>query len=534
VAADTPIPGGAPGQPKPAADARPRPPASRSSTNALLAIIRRGKRRDRLFGFTGAFLIFASLGALGVLIADLIHDGAPQLVHTHLVKEETGYPPSFLTDVVGKLVSRPALATAPAVGGGGEPEWVIEPEPLRLDRSSLAVALGVPPAELDARLAALSGQRVLLQGLPPDLGGAAMSPDKLAPLPPDAPEGKPGAKIHRNAMTGTLARNGDDWTFQPEPLVLVPEDVHAAHLRRAEGERVAVTKRSALRREVGRLTITNVSTLRERSFLMSMPASSWYQAGILAAAVGTLLVMVVTLLTALPLGVAAGVYLEEYGRKNWLTAIIEVNIANLAGVPSIIWGLLGLGVFVYLLNLEHSILTAGLTLGLLVLPIVIIATREAIRSVPRTIRDASFALGATKWQTVRNHVLPYSMSGILTGSIVALSRAIGETAPLIVIGAVVYIDFLPPPPFERVPVATVGADVAGTGAGETELRVQPFAWLRSPFTVLPIQMFDWTSRPEREFHRNAAAAGLVLIVMTLGLNATAIYLRARLRKRINW
>ena len=187
-------------------------------------------------------------------------------------------------------------------------------------------------------------------------------------------------------------------------------------------------------------------------------------------------------------------------------------------MPSIIWGLMALGLFVYLFHLGHSVATAGLTLGLLVLPIVIIATREAIRSVPATIREASIALGATKWQTVRNHIIPYSMSGILTGSIIGLSRAIGETAPLITIGALTYIPFLPPPPVQF----------------EPELSVQPFAWLTSPFTVMPIQMFNWTSRPDPAFHRNAAAAGVVLVALTLAMNAVAIVLRYRLRKRIKW
>jgi phosphate transport system permease protein len=226
--------------------------------------------------------------------------------------------------------------------------------------------------------------------------------------------------------------------------------------------------------------------------------------------------MLVTVCTALPLGVAAGIYLEEYARKNWFTALVEINIANLAGVPSIIWGLMALGLFIYTFGTERSILTAGLTLGLLVLPIVIISTREAIRSVPSGIRDASIALGATKWETVRFHVLPYSMGGILTGTIVSMSRAIGETAPLITIGALTYVAFLPGSPVQR------------------EAPFVNFDWLWSPFTVLPIQMFNWISRPDRAFHENAAAAGVVLIVMTLSLNAAAIVLRYRLRRSIKW
>jgi phosphate transport system permease protein len=264
------------------------------------------------------------------------------------------------------------------------------------------------------------------------------------------------------------------------------------------------------------------------TFLKEFPSRFPNRAGILSAWVGTVLIMVVTACTAIPLGVGAGIYLEEYAPKNKLTALIEINIANLAGVPSIIWGLMALGLFIYLfedwfgtpgndaVGLGRSVLTGGLTLGLLVLPIVIIATREAIRSIPSTIREAAIALGATKWQTVWYHIIPYSMGGILTGSIIALSRAIGETAPLITIGALTYIAFLPPSPVQStVPFVN-------------------FDWLKSPFTVLPIQLFNWVSRPDRRFHENAAAAGIVLVIMTLGMNAIAILLRYRLRKKIKW
>lgn len=251
-------------------------------------------------------------------------------------------------------------------------------------------------------------------------------------------------------------------------------------------------------------------------FFTSYPSRFASQAGILSAWVGTTLVMLVTAATAVPLGVAAGVYLEEYAPKNWLTALIEINIANLAGVPSIVYGLMALGLFVYQFHLGPSILTAGLTLALLVLPIVIVATREAIRAVPGSIREAAFALGATKWQTVKDHVLPYSTGGILTGVIIALSRAIGETAPLITIGALTFIAFLPNPPIT------------------SAFPFLSFEWLTSPFTVMPIQMFNWVSRPQREFHLNAAAAGLVLMAMTLAMNALAIYIRYRFRKRIKW
>ncbi|MBI2366088.1 MAG: phosphate ABC transporter permease PstA [Deltaproteobacteria bacterium] len=251
-------------------------------------------------------------------------------------------------------------------------------------------------------------------------------------------------------------------------------------------------------------------------FFTSFPSRFPAQAGILSAWVGTTLVMVVTALAAVPMGIAAGVYLEEYAPKNWLTVLIEINIANLAGVPSIVYGLMALGLFVYQLKLGQSILSAGLTLALLILPIVIVATRESIRAVPASMREAAYALGATKWQTTRDHVLPYSTGGILTGVIIALSRAIGETAPLITIGALTFIAFLPDSPIT------------------SEFPFISFQWLMSPFTVMPIQMFNWVSRPQQEFHLNAAATGLVLMVMTLIMNGIAIYFRYRFRKRIRW
>ena len=252
------------------------------------------------------------------------------------------------------------------------------------------------------------------------------------------------------------------------------------------------------------------------SFLMSYPSRFADRAGILSAWVGTTLVMIVTAATAVPLGVAAGIYLEEYNKKNWLTDIIEINMNNLAGVPSIIYGLLALGLFVYFLRFGESILTGGLTLGLLILPMVVIATRESIRAIPNSIREASYALGATQWQTVRYHILPYSSGGILTGMIIGLSRAIGETAPIITIGALTFIAFLPSPPVT------------------SQLPFVSFKWLLDPFTVMPIQMFNWISRPQKDFHLNAAAAGVVLLFMTLLMNAFAIYVRYRFRKRIKW
>ena len=251
-------------------------------------------------------------------------------------------------------------------------------------------------------------------------------------------------------------------------------------------------------------------------FFSSFPSRRAQNAGILSAWVGSLLVMLTTASVAVPIGIASGIYLEEYARRNWFTQFIEINISNLAGVPSIIYGLLALGLFVYAFGLGQSILSAGLTLGLMILPIVIVSTRESIRSIPQWIREGSYACGATQWQTVRHHILPYSTPGILTGVIIGLSRAIGETAPIITIGALTFIAFLPPLPFTGEPAAGL------------------FSWLFSPFTVMPIQMFNWTSRPEAAFLQNAAAAGLVLAVMTLGMNGLAIWLRWRLRKNIRW
>lgn len=251
-------------------------------------------------------------------------------------------------------------------------------------------------------------------------------------------------------------------------------------------------------------------------FFANFPSRFPAKAGILSSWVGTLIVMGVTACAAVPLGVAAGVYLEEYAKKNWFTDLIEINIANLAGVPSIVYGLMALGLFVYKLGFGQSILTAGLTLALMILPIVIISTREAIRAIPQSIREAAYAVGATKWEMVRDHVIPYSMGGTLTGVIIGLSRAIGESAPLITIGALTFIAFLPPSPV--------------TG----QFPFISFEWLKSPFTVLPIQLFNWVSRPQQEFHLNAAGAGVVLMFITLSMNALAIGLRYRHRKKIKW
>lgn len=264
-------------------------------------------------------------------------------------------------------------------------------------------------------------------------------------------------------------------------------------------------------------------------FFLSFPSRKAEEAGILSAWVGSSLIMLVTALAAIPIGVASGIYLEEYARKNWLSAIIEINVTNLAGVPSIVYGLLALGLFVYQFQLGQSVLTAGLTLALLILPVVIVTTREAIRAIPTSLREAAFAVGATQWQTIWDHILPYSLGSILTGIIIGLARAIGETAPVITIGALTFIAFLPESPlnpdFPYLPLQT----------NFPFLNFQQlFAWLNAPFTVLPIQMFTWVSRPEREFQVNAAAAGTVLLIMTLGINGVAIYLRYRLRQGIKW
>jgi phosphate transport system permease protein len=235
-------------------------------------------------------------------------------------------------------------------------------------------------------------------------------------------------------------------------------------------------------------------------FLTSYPSRRAENAGILPALVGSVFVISVTAALAVPFGVAAAVYLEEYGGTGRLSRLIEVNIANLAGVPSIIYGLLGLGLFVRLMEMGRSVLAGAATLALLVLPVVILATREALRAVPKSLREGSYALGATKWQTIWHQVLPAAFPTILTGLILALSRAIGETAPLITIGALTYVPFVP------------------TGI-----------W--SPFTVLPIQIFDWVSRPQAAFAENAAAGIIVLLVLLLVMNAAAIVMRDRFQRR---
>jgi phosphate transport system permease protein len=251
-------------------------------------------------------------------------------------------------------------------------------------------------------------------------------------------------------------------------------------------------------------------------FLTNFPSRRATEAGILSAWVGSALVMLVTMFAGVPLGIGAAVYLEEYAKKNWITDIIEINVTNLAGVPSIVYGLLALGLFVYQFGFGQSVLSAGLTLALLILPIVIVATREALRAVPSHMREAAYALGATRWQMISGHLLPYSAGGIMTGVIIGMARAIGETAPIITIGALTFIAFLPGSPITSTPPFI------------------NFDWLWAEFTVLPIQMFNWVSRPDKAFQLNAAAAGVILLVMTLAMNACAIYIRYQVRKKIKW
>jgi phosphate transport system permease protein len=337
------------------------------------------------------------------------------------------------------------------------------------------------------------------------------------------------------------------------------------------------------------------------AFFFSFPSSEPADAGILSAWVGSLLVIVTTALFAIPIGMLAGVYLEEYAPKNPITSAIEIAVNNLAGVPSILFGLMAIGIFVQLLGnparypdflpesfrnasadlFGQSILTAGITLSLLILPVIIVATREAVRGVPQEIRHAALAVGATKWQATQHHVMPYALPGVVTGVIIGISRALGETAPLIMIGGLTFVAFLPitrpgdaafetigvldeygspvnPEATERVRIDNDGVVVlpdftempveAGqtytlphgstvqsvATMGDAVASWSPSNWLGQEFTVMPIQMFNWTSRPQAEFLELAAAAGIVLLGITLLLNGTAIWLRYRLRKSIKW
>jgi phosphate transport system permease protein len=238
-------------------------------------------------------------------------------------------------------------------------------------------------------------------------------------------------------------------------------------------------------------------------FLTNLPSRRPARAGILTAWTGTAWILGLTAIIAIPLGICAGIYLQEYGTRNRLASFIELNIANLAGVPSIIYGLLGLQIFVRTLNLGGSLLAGAFTLALLILPIIIVATREALKAVPNSLREASYGMGATKWQTIWYQILPAASGGILTGIILALSRAVGETAPLIVIGALAYVPFVAESPMDE-------------------------------FTVLPIQIFNWVSRPQEAFLVNAAAAIIILLALTFVMNGIAVYLRNRWQKKISW
>lgn len=255
---------------------------------------------------------------------------------------------------------------------------------------------------------------------------------------------------------------------------------------------LAVLLFDIIRQGVGRVSF---------EFLGSYPSRFPERAGIKSALYGTMWTVGFTGLISFPLGVGAAIYLEEYARRTWLTRVIETNIANLAGVPSIVYGVLGLAVFVRAMSLGRSVLAGAATLALLILPIVIISSKEAIRAVPPSIREAGLGIGATKWQTLQHLVLPIAFPGILTGMILALSRAIGETAPLIMIGALTFIAFTPNTPLDE-------------------------------FTVLPIQIFNWAARPQAGFHELAAAGIIVLLVALLSMNALAIILRNKLRKQI--
>ncbi|MBK6730180.1 MAG: phosphate ABC transporter permease PstA [Bacteroidetes bacterium] len=238
-------------------------------------------------------------------------------------------------------------------------------------------------------------------------------------------------------------------------------------------------------------------------FLTNLPSRKPENSGIFTAIMGTIWILVLTAIISIPIGVGAGIYLEEYGKRSRLNSLLEINITNLAGVPSVIYGILGLEVFVRSAGLGGSVLTGALTLGLLILPVIIVATREAIKAVPHTIKEASFALGASKWQTIYRQILPAASGGIITGVILALSRAIGETAPLIVVGALMYVPFAPSNPMDE-------------------------------YSVMPMQIFNWISRPQAGFATNAAAAIIVLLIITFIMNGFAIFLRNSWQKKVKW
>ncbi len=239
------------------------------------------------------------------------------------------------------------------------------------------------------------------------------------------------------------------------------------------------------------------------SFFSNLPSRKPENAGILTALAGMMSLLLFTIILALPVGILAGVYLQEYGKKNMYAKFVEINIANLAGVPSVIYGILGLQLFVRMAAMGNSLLAGAFTLALLILPIIIVSTREAIKAVPATLREASYGMGATKWQTTSRIVIPSALGGILTGIILSISRAIGETAPLLVIGALVYVPFIPEGPNDQ-------------------------------FTTLPIQVFNWVSRPQAGFIVNAAAGIIILLLITFLLNGIAIYIRNKWYKKMRY
>lgn len=253
---------------------------------------------------------------------------------------------------------------------------------------------------------------------------------------------------------------------------------------------------------IGNIIIEGIARINW-DFLTNLPSRRPSKAGIYTAMLGSVWILVLTTIIAFPLGVASAIYLEEYGKKSRLNNLLEINISNLAGVPSIIYGLLGLEVFVRVFGLGGSVLAGAMTLSLLILPIIIVATREAIKAVPKSIKEASFAMGATKWQTIWLQVLPASFGGILTGVILALSRAVGEAAPLIVVGALAYVPFAPSSPMDE-------------------------------FTVMPIQIFNWASRPQHGFSVNASAAIIVLLSITFLMNGIAVLFRNKWQKKVKW
>lgn len=289
-------------------------------------------------------------------------------------------------------------------------------------------------------------------------------------------------------------------------------------LRRADAGRVRRRREAAAFRFLcGAMTVLSLGMLAllllrigregmpwlDADFLAGVPSRFAAKAGILPALAGSAWLIGLTALISIPLGLGTAVYLEEYAPRNRWTGALEINLANLAGVPSVLYGILGLALFVRGIGLGQSVLSGALTLSLLVLPVVVVASREAIRSVPLGFRHAAFALGASRWQTVRHHVLPAAVPGILTGIILALSRAIGESAPLLLVGAVGYVAFVPRGPMDE-------------------------------FTALPIQIFNWTSRPQAEFHGIAAAGILVLLAALMLMNAAAILIRQRARRGRPW